>query len=85
MSTIELKSSLHNLIDTINDSKTLKAIYTLLKKNSAASKTNQLDWDSLSDAEKKAIDKAIKQADNGELIPHDQVMKELKTKYKFLK
>ena len=85
MSTVELKSNLHNLIDTINDSKTLNAIYTLLKKNSAASKTNQLDWDSLSHAEKIAIDKAIKQADNGELIPHNQVMKELKTKYKFLK
>ena len=30
MSTAELKSTLHKLIDTIQDSKTLKAIYTLL-------------------------------------------------------
>jgi len=32
MSTIELKTDLHNLIDEINDNAVLKALYMLLKK-----------------------------------------------------
>jgi predicted transcriptional regulator len=78
MSTTELKSTLHTLIDSINDSKTLNAIYTLL-----SNKTKSVDfWDELSDEQKTEIEESIAEADRGELIPHEQVMKEIKAKYK---
>ena len=53
MSTAELKSTLHNLIDTINDSKTLNAIYALISK-----KTKQeIDWwETISEEERAAIE-----------------------------
>ena len=79
MSTAELKSNLHKLIDGINDSQTLKAIYTLLSKKD----TTDVDfWDELSDEQKAEIEEAIAQADRGELIPHKEVMAEIKKKYK---
>ena len=78
MSTTELKSSLHTLIDTINDSKTLNAIFTLL-----SNKSKSVDfWDELSAEQKAEIDASIAEADRGELIPHEQVMKEIRAKYK---
>ena len=39
-------------------------------------------WDELSIAERKAIEKGITEADNGDLIPHEEVMKQVKAKYK---
>ena len=39
-------------------------------------------WDEISDKEKAAIEAGIAQADRGELIPHEQVMKKLRAKYK---
>ena len=38
-------------------------------------------WDELSEAERRAIEEGIAEADRGELIPHEEVMKELKEKY----
>ncbi len=38
-------------------------------------------WDEISEAEKEEIEKSIAEADNGELIPHEQVMKEVREKY----
>lgn len=40
-------------------------------------------WDEISEAEQKAIKKGITEAENGKMIPHEEVMKELKEKYKF--
>jgi predicted transcriptional regulator len=39
-------------------------------------------WDEISEAEKEEIGKGIAEADSGQLIPHDKVMKEVRTKYK---
>jgi predicted transcriptional regulator len=39
-------------------------------------------WDEISDAEKEEIEKGIAEADSGQLIPYDQVMKEVREKYK---
>jgi hypothetical protein len=39
-------------------------------------------WDTISEAERKAIDKSVAEADNGELIPHEEIMKEVRAKYK---
>ena len=43
-----------------------------------------LDVESLEDIDlelEKALDKSIKQADNGEVIPHNKVMADIKKKY----
>jgi predicted transcriptional regulator len=39
-------------------------------------------WDEISEAEKEEIEKGIAEADRGELIPHEEVMKEVRAKYK---
>ena len=79
MSTSELKSNLYKLIDSINDSKTLQSIYTLIS-NKRVTETDF--WDELSDKQKAEIEEAIAELDRGEGIPHEQVMKEFKAKYK---
>ena len=38
-------------------------------------------WDEISEVEKKAIEESIAEADNGQLIPHAEVMKEVRAKY----
>ncbi len=39
-------------------------------------------WDEISEAERKSIEMGISEADNGKLIPHEEVMKQVKAKYK---
>lgn len=43
------------------------------------------EWDEMPDILKQLIKKGIQQADEGKLIPHDEVMKEIREKYPFLK
>lgn len=77
MSTAELKYSLFKAIDSINDGKTLKAIYSFVTKK------NDVDfWDELSDEQKEAVEESIAELDRGEGIPHEQVMREIREKYK---
>jgi len=38
-------------------------------------------WDELGEDERKAVEEGLKETDRGELIPHEKVMKELRTKY----
>lgn len=38
-------------------------------------------WDEISEVERLAIETGIEEADRGELIPHEEVMKEVKAKY----
>ena len=38
-------------------------------------------WDETSEAEKKAIEKGIAEADSGKLIPHNEMMEEVRAKY----
>ncbi len=76
MSTNELKYSLFKAIDSINDSKTLKAIYSFITK-----KDNVDFWDDLSNEEREAIEEGIVQAEKGELISHEEVMAEIKNKF----
>lgn len=39
-------------------------------------------WNEISDAERQSIEKGLAEADRGELIAHEDVMKEIKAKYK---
>ena len=38
-------------------------------------------WDEISEAEKAAIEESLAEADRGELIPHEEVMKKVRDKY----
>ena len=38
-------------------------------------------WDDISEEEKQAIEKGLAEAERGELIPHENVMREVKAKY----
>jgi len=38
-------------------------------------------WDEISEGERKAIEESLAEADNGQLIPHAEVMKEVRAKY----
>ena len=38
-------------------------------------------WDEISDAERQSIEKGLAEADKGNLIPHIDVIKEVKAKY----
>ncbi|MBA3706234.1 MAG: hypothetical protein H0W84_10160 [Bacteroidetes bacterium] len=67
MSTAELKFNLHSLIDGINDSKTLKTIYTLLSK--------EVDPSS-NEAEKiESIKRGLAQIKKGQTLKHKEVKK----------
>lgn len=78
MSTAELKYNLVKLIESINNSRTLQAVYTLLSNKKEG---NADFWDELSAEQKAAIEESIGELDRGEGIPHEQVMKEIKSKY----
>lgn len=38
-------------------------------------------WDEISEEERKSIEQGLAEADRGELIPHEEVMREVKAKY----
>jgi len=72
MDVIELRTDLHNMIDKITDSNILNAVKTLLSGKTAA----QTDWwDTISDEERAEIEQGLAEADRGEVIPHEEVMK----------
>ncbi len=56
----------------------LEKVEALLKKDKVTDW-----WDEISEAEQKAIEKGVTEAESGKLIPHEEVMKEVKEKYKF--
>jgi predicted transcriptional regulator len=78
MSTAELKSNLHRLIDKVQDSKTLKITYLLLSKNEEGNKDW---WDSISKREKAAIEEGLRDIKEGRVFSHSKVMKELKAEF----
>ena len=56
----------------LNDTKTLNEFISLKKKK-------EVDWwDEISVDEKEEIEEGLKQADNDELIPHEEVMSKYK-------
>lgn len=80
MDAMELKSSLHELIENIEDNNILSAIYLLLAKQK--SKIVEKDfWDDLPEHVKAGIEEALAQSKRGEGIPHVDVMKQIHAKY----
>jgi hypothetical protein len=76
MSTAELKYTLFKVIDAINDSNTLKDIYSFVSKKADAD-----FWDNLSQEQKAEIETALKELDAGMGIPHEKGMSKYKGKY----
>ena len=70
------KLELVQLIINTRKPLTLKKVEEVLKKE------KETDWwDELSEAERQSIEQGLAEADRGELIPHEEVMKEIKAKY----
>ena len=75
MDVTELRADLHNMIDKISDKNILKALRTLLYEK-AASKADW--WDTISQEEQEEIEQGLSEADRGEVISHEEVMKRYK-------
>ena len=78
MSTAELKSNLHRLIDKVQDNKTLKITYLLLSQGEEGKKDW---WDTISAKEKAAIEEGLKDIKQGKNFPHDKLMKEIRAEF----
>jgi thiamine pyrophosphate-dependent acetolactate synthase large subunit-like protein len=73
------KIELVQLIINTRKPLTLKKVEEVLKRE------NEPDWwDEISDAERQSIEKGLAEADRGELIAHEEVMKEVKAKYNLI-
>ena len=73
-STAEIKNYLHKLIvetDDINVLSKVQAYFTTLKSKNADW------WDTISEQEKDAINTGLKQLENGEGIPHQEVKRKV--------
>jgi hypothetical protein len=74
----ELKSELHQMIDSVNDEETLYQIRSILEGHTEP----EHDWaDDMSDEMREALERSIAQADAGNVISHEEVMKMIREKY----
>ncbi len=64
-----LRKQVKKYIDEADD-KTVKMVYAMLEASA-----NDDWWDNLPEHVQNNIDESIRQADNGALVPHEQVMK----------
>ena len=71
----ELRADLHNMIDKISDHNVLTAVKTLL----SGKVDKESDWwDTISEEEREEIQQGIKEANRGEVMPHEEVFKRYK-------
>ncbi|NLU38036.1 MAG: hypothetical protein GXX78_04000 [Bacteroidales bacterium] len=72
----KLKEELHQLIDQVNDEAALYQVRSILEAQTGH------DWaDDLSDNLREALERSLAQADAGNTIPHEDVLKMLREKY----
>ena len=70
MTTIELKSDLHGLIDKVNDKTILKAIKAILSQQ-----VKEVDvWEELPQKVQESVKRGMKQAEAGNMKSHKEVM-----------
>jgi predicted transcriptional regulator len=69
MTTLDLRTELKHLIDTEENPFVLEALRTLL------TRSQQDWWDTISAEERAEIEAGIAEADRGEFISHEEVMK----------
>lgn len=78
MTTREIKTDLHFLIDNINDESILNAVRTILTKQIK----NKTDWaDELNENQRKELHESILEASKGDVISHKEAMKQIKIRY----
>lgn len=83
MSTVELKLNLHQLIDGVNDTSILEAVYTLLSKASASSEG---DWyESLSKEAKVSIERGLDDLKHGRTTTNEEAMSRINQRISKLK
>jgi predicted transcriptional regulator len=70
------KLELVQLILNTEKSAILAKVEAVLKKEEIADW-----WDEISQEERESIEKGLAEADKGELIPHEEVLKEVRSKY----
>lgn len=69
----KLKEELHQLIDQVNDEAALYQVRSILEAQTGH------DWaDDLSDNLREALERSLAQADAGNTIPHEDVLKMLR-------
>ena len=77
MDKVELKTSLHNIIDRIDNIDLLKEYYHEMKK--LLKRTESNIWGTLTDEQKKEVLLSFEESENDEnLVDHDKVMKNYK-------
>jgi len=77
MQKIELKASLHELIDGIQNSDLLETLHDILHERISSKEGNL--WNSLSSQEKQEVLEAYEDSENEDnLIPHAQVLRKFK-------
>ena len=74
MSTAEVKSLIHKFVVETNDIEVLNQVANFFK---LIKKKNTDWWDTISEEEKKLIEKGIQQMKKGQGIPHSEVRKEI--------
>lgn len=80
MKTAEVKTNLHQIIDSIEDNSLLNRVYSIISK--LISSKQPVDfWEELSPEEKASIEEGITEADRGEFIPHENILREIQEKY----
>lgn len=79
MKTIELKQELHRQIESLGRVH-LNYLYGEVR-NLLQGKVDESQRDSLSEEERNSILLGLKQADEGKVVPHEQVMKNVRRKY----
>lgn len=72
MSTAEIKSILHKIIVETDDLNRLKQMLNFFSFTNEQLQEHDW-WDDLSEQQKKLIQLGLKQAEQGQLIPHEQV------------
>jgi predicted transcriptional regulator len=83
MEVSELKKEIIDRINEIEDEQQLLRIQVMIEKLVATS-TGDF-WDELPDEVKKSIEAGLKDVDEGRTTPHEQVLKEMKEKFKIPK
>jgi predicted transcriptional regulator len=80
MTTNDLKTDLHRLIDQVQDSHLLQAVHIILAREVAHDR--EVSWSELSPEVKQAIEEGLADIENGHVSSHKDVMDRVKSKFK---
>ena len=82
METSQLKKHIVNLVEESANGKILEVVYAILEQDFQREKPV---WDTLGSDDKRAIDNALSQSEQGRGIPHGQVVSKFKARYGYPK